>query len=70
MIELGTIDADAFYLQVGSTPKLRLTGDPAAALLEAFALFNDASIPVGLVRHIQLAMGAHKCLSPGIGGDG
>jgi hypothetical protein len=57
MIELGTIDADAIYLQVGDTPKLRLTGDQAPALLEAFALFDDASIPEGPVRHIQLAMG-------------
>jgi hypothetical protein len=58
MIELGTMDADAVYLQVGGgTPKLRLTGDQAAALLEAFALFDDALIRVGPVRHIQLAMG-------------
>src|ERR1700683_138513 len=57
MIELGTIDADAIYLQVDDTPKLRLTGDQAAALLKAFALFEDVSITVGAVRHIQLAMG-------------
>jgi hypothetical protein len=57
MIELGTINADAIYLQVGDTPKIHLTGDQATALLEAFALFDDASIPVGPVRHIQLAMG-------------
>jgi hypothetical protein len=57
LIELGTIDADAIYLQVGDTPKLSLTGDQAAALLEAFALFDDASISVGPVRHIQLEMG-------------
>src|ERR1700683_3692357 len=69
MIELGTIDADTVCLQVGDTPKLRLTGDQAAALLEAFALFDDASIPVGPVRHIQLAIGGAQCLSPGIGGD-
>ena len=56
MIELGTIDADAVCLQVGGTPKLRLTDDQAAALLEAFAQFDDASIPVGPVRHVQLAM--------------
>jgi hypothetical protein len=57
MMELGTIDADAIYLQVADTPKLRLTGDQAAALLEALALFDDASIPVRPVRHIQLAIG-------------
>jgi len=57
MIELGTIDADAIYLQVGDTPKLHLVGDQAKALLEAFALLEDVSIPVGPVRHIQLAMG-------------
>ncbi len=57
MIELGTIDADAIYLQLGDTPKLRLTCDQAAALLKAFALFDDASIPVGPVRHTKLAMG-------------
>jgi hypothetical protein len=56
MIELGTIDADAIYLQVGDTAKLRLTGDQAAALLEAFALFDDAAMPVGPVRHTQLAI--------------
>ncbi len=54
MIELGILGADDIYLQVGETPKLRLTGDQAAALLEAFALFDDASIPAGPVRHIQL----------------
>jgi hypothetical protein len=57
MIELGTIDADAIYLQVGDAPKLCLTGDQAAGLLTAFALFEDVSIPVGPVRHHQLAMG-------------
>jgi hypothetical protein len=57
MIELGTIDANAIYSQVGGTPKSRLTGDHAAALLEAFALFDDASVPVGPVHHIRLAMG-------------
>jgi hypothetical protein len=56
LIDLGTLDADAVYLQVGETPKLRLTGGQATALLEAFALFWDASIPVGPVRHIQLAV--------------
>jgi hypothetical protein len=56
MIELGTADIDAGYLQVGNTPKFHLTGDQASALLEAFALFDDASIPIGPVRHIQLAM--------------
>ncbi|HTV29918.1 MAG TPA: hypothetical protein VMF32_19285 [Xanthobacteraceae bacterium] len=56
MIELGTIDADAIYLQVGETPKLRLTGDQATALLAALALFDDVSIPVGPVRHTQLAI--------------
>ena len=57
MIELGTIDADAIYVQVGDAPKLCLTGDQAAGLLTAFALFEDVSIPVGPVRHHQLAMG-------------
>ena len=57
MIELGIIDADAIYLQVGDAPKLRLTGDRAAGLLTAFALFEDVSIPVRPVRHHQLAMG-------------
>ena len=57
MIELGTIDADAIYLQVGDTPKLCLTGDQAAGLLTAFALFEDVSTPVGPVGHHQLAMG-------------
>jgi hypothetical protein len=57
MIELGTIDTDAIYLQVGDAPKLRLTGDQAPGLLAAFALFEDVSIPVGPVRHNQLAMG-------------
>jgi hypothetical protein len=56
MIELGMIDADAIYLQVGAAPKLRLTGGQATALLEAFALFWEASIPVGPVRHIHLAV--------------
>jgi hypothetical protein len=57
MIELGTIDADAIYLQVGDAPKLRLTGDQAAGLFTAFALFEDVSTPLGPVRHHQLAMG-------------
>ncbi len=57
MIEIGTIDANAISLQVGGTPKVRLSGDQAAALLEAFSLFDDASIPVAPVRHIQLAIG-------------
>ena len=57
MIELGIIDAGAIYLQLGDGHKLRLTGDQAAALLEAFALFDDATIPVGPVHHIQLAIG-------------
>jgi hypothetical protein len=56
MIELGTIDGETIYLQVGNTPKVRLTGDQARALLEAFALFDDVSIPVGPVRHFQLAV--------------
>ena len=57
MIELGIIDADAIHLQLGNAPKLRLTGDQAAGLLTAFALFEDVSIPVRPVRHHQLAMG-------------
>jgi hypothetical protein len=57
MIELGTIEADAIYLQVGDAPKLCLTGDQAAGLLTAFALFEDVSIPAGPVRYHQLAMG-------------
>jgi hypothetical protein len=69
MIELGTIDADAIYLQVGDAPKLCLTGDQAAGLLTAFALFEDVSTPVGPVRHHQLAMGARKCSRAGTGGD-
>jgi hypothetical protein len=60
MIELGTIDADAIYLEVGDKPKLRLTGDQATAVLEAFALFWDASIPVGPIRYIRLAMGGEQ----------
>ena len=56
MIEFGTVDADAIYLQVGDTHKLRLAGSQAQALLEAFARFDDTSIPVEPVRHIRLAM--------------
>jgi hypothetical protein len=56
MIEFGAVDADAIHLQVGDTHDLRLAGDQARALLEAFALFDDTSIPVEPVRHIQLTM--------------
>ena len=55
MVELGAADREAILVQLGNA-KLRLAGDRAAALLEAFSLFDDASIPVGPVRHIQLAM--------------
>jgi hypothetical protein len=57
MIEIELADADAIFASFGDTPKLRLTGDQATALLEAFALFDDISIPAGPVRHVQLAIG-------------
>jgi hypothetical protein len=57
MIELGIVDADATYLQVGDTPKLHLAGEQARALLDAFAMFDDASVSVGPVRHVQLGIG-------------
>jgi hypothetical protein len=47
----------AAAVRSGDAPKLRLTGDQAAGLLTAFALLEDVSIPVGPVRHHQLAMG-------------
>ena len=56
MIEVGIIDANAIYVLFVDAPRLRLTGDQADVLLQAFALFEDVSIPVGPVRHYQLAM--------------
>ena len=56
MIEVGIIDANAIYVSFGDATRLRLTGDQAEVLLQAFALFEDVSIPVGPVRHYQLAI--------------
>ena len=56
MIEVGIIDANAIYVSFGDATRVRLTGDQAEVLLQAFALFEDVSIPVGPVRHYQLAV--------------
>jgi hypothetical protein len=59
MVELGTADREAILVQIGNA-KLRLAGDQAASLLEAFARFDDVSIPVGAVRHTQLAIAGEQ----------
>jgi len=56
MIEFGIIDANAIYVSFDDATRLRLTGDQAEVLLQAFALFEDVSIPAGPVRHYQLAV--------------
>jgi hypothetical protein len=59
MVELGAADREAILVQIGDA-KLRLTGDQAASLLEAFVLFDDVSIPTGPVRHSQLAIAGEQ----------
>ena len=56
MIEVGIIDANAIYISFRDATRLHLIGDQAEVLLQAFALFEDVSIPVGPVRHYQLAI--------------